>query len=170
MPDLRGKSRELARILRRNKEDRGVTICPPHTDLRIQLAASLRSGPVPVVQIDSRVTDSHRERVLSGFKMLPKCILIITRETGKRGLDLPQADFALFYSPKCAGKLYRLAGTFPHSKPGRKIQTQLYVVLFGHRGGAKDGAIGGPNEEVRTRISIPTAGPGLVKKSIWRPP
>jgi hypothetical protein len=49
-------------------------------------------------------------------------ILIITRSTGRRGLDMPQADYAILYSPKTDEyvvwqELSRIRSTLTNSKP-----------------------------------------------------
>jgi superfamily II DNA/RNA helicase len=42
----------------------------------------------------------ENKKAISDFKKGNRQLLLITRDTGKRGLDIPEADYAIFYSPK----------------------------------------------------------------------
>ena len=47
-----------------------------------------------------RVSSDRRFLLLKQFEAMEAGVLIITRGTGKRGLDIPKAHYAVIYSPK----------------------------------------------------------------------
>lgn len=96
---LRSKARVLTDILNRSEGKRGVLF-----SRKIRLSDALfketTSCGWKTIQVDSRFPDRERDKRLTQFRNGVFDLLIITRRTGRRGLDLPQADFAIFYSPK----------------------------------------------------------------------
>lgn len=98
-PKLNNKAEILKTLILHRIDDKGVIFTR-----KIRLADSitpiLRDFDIPFAQIDSRLSDRKRDAELESFKYGKARILVITRSTGKRGLDLPQADYSIFYSPK----------------------------------------------------------------------
>jgi len=98
-PKLRSKAHILRGIISDRRSDKGV-IFSRKIRLADEIAAILRELGISFVQIDSRISDEKRDAAIQQFQSEDSRILIITRNTGKRGLDLPQADYGIFYSPK----------------------------------------------------------------------
>ena len=55
---------------------------------------------LPLFELTGEKTDHERRQAVAGFHASENGLLLLTRTTGGRGLDLPFADYALFYSPK----------------------------------------------------------------------
>lgn len=51
-------------------------------------------------ELNGEMSDAQRRDQLRQFRGHRNAVLFITRDTGGRGLDLPQADFSIFFSPK----------------------------------------------------------------------
>jgi superfamily II DNA/RNA helicase len=98
-PAPRGKFDALFGILRLHSGERGVLF---FRNIRILDAAARRlteeGHTIVIVHGEQRPADN--DRALARFRAGKNMLLLITRDTGKRGLDLPEADFAVFYSPK----------------------------------------------------------------------
>jgi len=98
-PEPRGKFETLERILRMRAGERGVIF---FRNIRIldTAAERLRDRVPELFIVHGKRSPAENDRALAHFRTTPGCILLITRDTGKRGLDLPEGDFAVFYSPK----------------------------------------------------------------------
>ncbi|MDC7675185.1 C-terminal helicase domain-containing protein [Asticcacaulis machinosus] len=98
-PRLGRKAEALFRILKRHPGQRGVLF---FRNIRIleRLEAELVAVGYPCVTVHGQKKPSQNDQTLDQFRQTDGLLLLITRDTGKRGLDLPEADFAVFYSPK----------------------------------------------------------------------
>ncbi|MGM4915422.1 DEAD/DEAH box helicase [Rhizobium sp. 768_B6_N1_8] len=96
---LRGKADGLYRILDRHPCESGVIF---FRNIRIldRFAEELRAEGRTIVVVNGSQSPADNDRALARFRAGTNVLLLITRDTGKRGLDLPEADFAVFYSPK----------------------------------------------------------------------
>ena len=61
----------------------------------------LQKVGIRAVQLDARIS-GERARLgrIEQFNAFDEGILLLTRTTGKRGLDIPKAHYAIVYSPK----------------------------------------------------------------------
>jgi superfamily II DNA or RNA helicase len=93
------KSHAVISILSRHPGQRGVIF---FRNIRILNAAATLFGADghSIVIVHGEQSPAHNDRALNRFRTGERILLLITRDTGKRGLDLPEADFAVFYSPK----------------------------------------------------------------------
>jgi hypothetical protein len=98
-PELRAKSNALFEIILSRKNERGV-VFTRNVRLSDELAELAVNQGITALTLDGRLSDRQRFGRLRTFKELTNGILIITRTTGKRGLDIPSADYAAVYSPK----------------------------------------------------------------------
>lgn len=98
-PAFRSKAATVSAILARHRGNRGVLF---FRNVRIleDMAAHLRAKGHDLVIVHGAQSTTENDRSLDRFRTGQKLLLLITRDTGKRGLDLPEADFAIFYSPK----------------------------------------------------------------------
>jgi superfamily II DNA/RNA helicase len=78
---------------------RGVLFLRTITLLR-GLAPLLATLGTPLFELTGELGDQARRQAVGGFRASQGGLLVMTRTTGGRGLDLPFADYALFYSPK----------------------------------------------------------------------
>jgi superfamily II DNA/RNA helicase len=97
--EFRGKADSLYRILARHPCERGAIF---FRNVRILdlFAKRLVAEGRTVVIVHGGQSPAENDRALARFRAGNNMLLLITRDTGKRGLDLPEADFAVFYSPK----------------------------------------------------------------------
>lgn len=97
--DPRGKFEALFEILHRHPNQRGVVF---FRNIRILRAAAERLSATgrSFVEVHGEQRPADNDRALAKFRATPAMLLLITRDTGSRGLDLPEGDFAVFYSPK----------------------------------------------------------------------
>jgi ERCC4-related helicase len=98
-PLLRSKATTVSNIVKRGKRERGV-IMTRYTRLSDRLKEHLEGEGVTVFLLDGRVKERDRLPIVTSFSSTEGAVLILTRNTGRRGLDLPSADYAIFYSPK----------------------------------------------------------------------
>jgi superfamily II DNA/RNA helicase len=98
-PKLRSKWIFIQSILASPPGPKGV-IFLRYIRMADRIKAELEGSDWRVVQIDGECSDDERRNALRSFQSSKRVLLIITRATGKRGLDLPDASFAIFYSPK----------------------------------------------------------------------
>ncbi len=99
-PSLRAKARAMLEIIRKRKSQRGIVLTR-NIRLSDALLDILQKNEVLALQLDGRLSEGQRfTRIRQFSSKLFRGVLIITRTTGKRGLDLPAADYALVYSPK----------------------------------------------------------------------
>lgn len=97
--EFRGKADSLYRILGRHSGERGVIFFRNVRILNL-FAERLAAEGRTVVIVHGDQSPADNDRALARFRVGTDMLLLITRDTGKRGLDLPEADFAVFYSPK----------------------------------------------------------------------
>jgi superfamily II DNA/RNA helicase len=98
-PLLREKAQAVSKIVKARRRDRGV-LMTRYTRLSDLLKLELEKQGVNVFLLDGRIEERGRMPIVDLFSQAPGAVLIITRNTGRRGLDLPFADYAIFYSPK----------------------------------------------------------------------
>jgi superfamily II DNA/RNA helicase len=96
---LLSKGKAILDILNSHKKEHGVFF-----SRKIRLSECIHRRVTNhgwlAVQVDSRFSDRVRDQRLQDFRDGKYNLLIITRRTGRRGLDLPHAEFSVFYSPK----------------------------------------------------------------------
>jgi len=94
-PRLRGKALAVLSLVRKHQNER-VVLFARHIRLSDALKGFLEVRGTSVCQVDSRQkSDSERYDVLRRFQTGAGGVLIITRGTGRRGLDIPKADVAI---------------------------------------------------------------------------
>lgn len=99
-PLLRGKFEELKYIIKNHENEKGV-IFVRFKRLGLLLSKNLNELGFKNIRIDSSIKTSKKmKEAKDKFKNTDANILIITRDTGGRGFDLPFVDYAVFYSPK----------------------------------------------------------------------
>ena len=82
-------------LVRKHQNER-VVLFARHIRLSDALKGFLEVRGTSVCQVDSRQkSDSERYDVLRRFQTGAGGVLIITRGTGRRGLDIPKADVAI---------------------------------------------------------------------------
>lgn len=99
---LRGKKTDtlLAIVAARSKaKERGVVFVRTITLLE-GLKPILTTARIPLFELTGEKTDQERKSAIDGFRKSANGLLLMTRTTGGRGLDLPFAHYAVFYSPK----------------------------------------------------------------------
>ncbi len=127
-PALRGKALALNRLLAEHRGERAV-VFTRNTRLSDALEAMIRDAiGCPVFVLDGRLSENQRYSRITHFESTKGSVLIITRTTGKRGLDIPTADYAVMYSPKddeyiVWQELSRIRSTLGASKPS-------YILLY----------------------------------------
>ena len=72
--------------------------------------------------MDGTGTGQTRYAKLARFSRTPGAVLLIVRNTGRRGLDIPAAEYAILYSPKTEEyvvwqELSRIRSTVAATKP-----------------------------------------------------
>lgn len=60
----------------------------------------LAAKGLPLFELTGEKSDEERRTAITGFRQSGNGVLLMTRTTGGRGLDLPFAHYAVFYSPK----------------------------------------------------------------------
>lgn len=95
----RGKCDALFAILARHAGERGIVFVRNIRILDV-IAERLRADGQQHVIVHGKQNAAANDRALACFRATLGMLLLITRDTGKRGLDLPEGDFAIFYSPK----------------------------------------------------------------------
>ena len=98
-PAFRGKADGLLQILARHRDEKGVIFFRNVRILEL-FASRLREEGRSIAIVHGAQPASDNDAALASFRARENLLLLITRDTGKRGLDLPEADFAVFYSPK----------------------------------------------------------------------
>lgn len=95
------KTQALIHIVgvRSSQSDRGLVMVRTVTLLNA-LRPILEETGVPVFELTGEKTDDERQQALSQFRQTSNGVLLMTRTTGGRGVDLPFAQYAVFYSPK----------------------------------------------------------------------
>lgn len=86
-------------VWRAQRPERGVLFVRTITLLEA-LKPLIAAEGLPVFQLTGEMGDHERQHSIAGFCESPNGVLVMTRTTGGRGLDLPFAHYAVFYSPK----------------------------------------------------------------------
>jgi superfamily II DNA/RNA helicase len=79
--------------------ERGVVFLRTITLLE-GLKPILAVSGLPLFELTGEKPDHERKSVINRFRTSKNGLLLMTRTTGGRGLDLPFAHYAVFYSPK----------------------------------------------------------------------
>jgi len=98
-PELGEKSAVIRRLLRR--KDR-IVVMFRYVRLLNAVSSALSERGIESAHLHGEMSDRERARSLDEFRSGRTPVLLMTRDTGKRGLDLPQARAAIFYSPKAS--------------------------------------------------------------------
>lgn len=127
----RGKMRALLGIVEERAGKRGVVMVR-FVRLAERIAAELTNAGVPVQLLHGGQRSVERAAALDAFRCQPDCVLVMTRDTGKRGLDLPEADYSVLYSPKTSEpsvwqELNRIRSTVTFTKDS-------FVLVYGKCG------------------------------------
>ncbi len=128
-PHLRGKSDLLLSIVAKHSKDKGL-IFTRNTRLSDTLADFLCRNQVSNLTVDGRInSENGRIKRVREYQESDTKVLIISRNTGRRGLDLPMADYAILYSPKedeyiVWQELSRIRSTLSNTKPS-------YILFYG---------------------------------------
>ncbi|CAN0474273.1 unnamed protein product, partial [Phaeothamnion confervicola] len=86
---------------------------------------------LPLFELTGEKTDRERKSAIDGFRKSTNGLLLMTRTTGGRGLDLPFAHYAVFYSPKSDAvtmwqEMSRIRSTVSNPK-------DIHVLCYGDR-------------------------------------
>lgn len=97
--------------------------------LLIALKAALQPSGVPLFELTGEKSDDERRTAVSRFRESANGLLMMTRTTGGRGLDLPFSQYGIFYSPKTEAatmwqEMSRIRSTVP-------IPKETYVLCYG---------------------------------------
>ncbi|WP_167768185.1 DEAD/DEAH box helicase [Bradyrhizobium sp. MOS001] len=99
---LRGRKTDALQAIvaaRGKAKERGVIFLRTITLLE-GLKPILATARLPLFELTGEKTDQERKVAIDRFRKSTNGLLLITRTTGGRGLDLPFAHYAVFYSPK----------------------------------------------------------------------
>ncbi len=132
-PRPRGKTEALLRLVAQRRGQRGVVMVR-YVRLAQFIAGQLQAARVPVELLHGGLHDPEREEALKRFRTGAGSVLVMTRDTGKRGLDLPEADYVILFSPKTREatvwqELNRIRSTVAITKDS-------YVLVYGGTGEA----------------------------------
>jgi hypothetical protein len=130
---LRGKKTEALKAIvdsRSRESERGVIFTRTITLLEA-LKPTLRKAMRPIFELTGEKGDLERKTAIDEFRKSANGILLMTRTTGGRGLDLPFADYAVFYSPKTDAvtmwqEMSRIRSTVSSPK-------DIHVLCYGQR-------------------------------------
>ncbi|MGY3129331.1 superfamily II DNA or RNA helicase [Bradyrhizobium sp. USDA 4501] len=130
---LRGRKTDalLAIVTKRAKaKERGVVFLRTIT-LMEGLKPILAAARLPLFELSGEKTDNERKLAIDKFRKSANGVLLMTRTTGGRGLDLPFANYAVFYSPKSDPvtmwqEMSRIRSTVSTPK-------DIYVLCYGNR-------------------------------------
>ena len=133
-PRLRNKFDALLKILALHAGQRGV-IFFRHIKVLREALSNLQSRHKVIATVHGERSASENDNALSIFRRQRGALLLITRDTGKRGLDLPEADYAIFYSPKAREdvtwqEVSRIRSTVRNIK-------ETYILYYLHSGEEK---------------------------------
>lgn len=121
----------LAILARRARaKERGVVFLRTIT-LMEGLKPILAAARLPLFELTGEKTDAERKLAIDRFRRSTNGVLLMTRTTGGRGLDLPFANYAVFYSPKSDPitmwqEMSRIRSTVSTPK-------DIYVLCYGNR-------------------------------------
>jgi hypothetical protein len=115
-------------ITMRHAKERGLVFVR-YRRLAAAIATLLRKHGRLVILVDGTGTGRDRYAKLERFSRTPGAVLLIVRNTGRRGLDIPAAEYAILYSPKAEEyvvwqELSRIRSTVAATKP-------TYILYYG---------------------------------------
>lgn len=118
--ELKGKLNALINIVLENKDKSGVIFTRTKL-LSDALYSEVNKLGFSTIQVDSRFADINRDKRIVDFQTGKYKLLIITRRTGRRGLDLPCGEYSVFYNPKSKEattwqELSRIRSSVSHTK------------------------------------------------------
>ena len=119
-PQVQAKAAALLKIVRDRRGQKGV-VFTRNVRLSDELALRAAARQIPALIVDGRLPDKQRFATMREFAARSSGLVIITRTTGKRGLDIPAADYVVVYSPKSDEytmwqELSRIRSTLGHNK------------------------------------------------------
>ncbi|UAL10153.1 DEAD/DEAH box helicase [Caulobacter segnis] len=133
-PKLGAKFAALEKILARHADERGV-IFFRYVRVLEAAALALRGQGWNLLVVHGERSLQDNDAALATFRATPGMLLLITRDTGKRGLDLPEGDFAVFYSPKAREDVTWQEVSRIRSTIGSPKQT--YIMFYAQTGEAE---------------------------------
>jgi hypothetical protein len=121
-------------VARSHAGQRGVIFARTITLLEA-LKPILGTIGLPLFELTGEKSDRQRQAALDGFRHTRNGLLVMTRTTGGRGLDLPFAHYAVFYSLKSDPvtmwqEMSRIRSTVSNPK-------DIHVLCYGETEGAK---------------------------------
>jgi ERCC4-related helicase len=119
-PEPRAKVLTLERIVQTRKRQQGVLFLR-YVRILDEISKRLRASGHEIAMVHGAQKQTTNDRELERFRKRHASLLLITRDTGKRGLDLPEADYAVFFSPKARDdvtwqEVSRIRSTIMHEK------------------------------------------------------
>jgi hypothetical protein len=119
-PEPREKVLTLERIVSSRKNEHGVLFFR-YVRILDEMSKRLRASGYELAVVHGAQKQTKNDSELERFRKRRANLLLITRDTGKRGLDLPEADYAVFFSPKGRDdvtwqEVSRIRGTIMHEK------------------------------------------------------
>jgi len=117
----------LLELLKQRRNERCL-ILVRNTDVNVFITNLLSSENLDSGAVTGQMTDEQRRKSLTLFDQGLAKILVVNRQIGGRGFDLPKADFAVFISPKRAEETMwqetlRIRGT-------KRKPKDVYVLYF----------------------------------------
>ena len=97
--ELKLKATMASQLVHKNKRRRGVIFCR-NIELVDALADEIRQTSIKCTVVHGDLDDIQRRQAIEEYRRGESNVLLVTRRTGGRGFDIPEADYAIFYSPK----------------------------------------------------------------------
>jgi len=97
--ELRQKAAWVSEAVAARPTEKGVVFTRT-IRLGLALIERFEASKADVAFVHGELSGDDRRDAMEKFTRGDTNILVITRDTGKRGLDLPMADYGVFYSPK----------------------------------------------------------------------
>jgi superfamily II DNA/RNA helicase len=142
-----GKTDALIDIVARRglARERGVVFLRTITLLEGLTPLLVKTG-LPLFELTGEKSDDERRVAIRCFRQSKNGLLVMTRTTGGRGLDLPFAHYAVFYSPKTSPvtmwqEMSRIRSTVSNPK-------DIYVMCYGDE---ESGTLDGVVEELKAQ-------------------
>jgi superfamily II DNA/RNA helicase len=98
-PQRTNKITMLTGLINARRKEHGLVLVR-HTDVNKFICGVLTEAGIVNVGMTGEMSDDKRRRALESFEKGTAHVLVINRQMGGRGFDLPTARFALFLSPK----------------------------------------------------------------------
>jgi superfamily II DNA or RNA helicase len=97
--NLKGKIKIIHEIVKEKGSKRGLIFCR-NLEVCERLAGIFVGLGKQVYLIHNDISVSERQERIKNFKRYKSSLLLMTRYMGSKGFDVPEADYAVFYSPK----------------------------------------------------------------------